>query len=97
MVSICVIVIVVYCENYLLCDDSFGWMHIYENPEGGIWTEEYIEFMNSCVPIQRGTTEIKNIIIEEAGSFFAGDKDAQTAAELIQNRVQLYLNERSWQ
>lgn len=79
----------------LLYHDGFGWMHIYENPEGGIWMEEYIEFMDSCVPIRRGTTEIKKIMEEEEDSFFAGDKDAQTVAELIQNRVQNYLNERS--
>lgn len=79
----------------LLYNDGFGWMHIYENPQGGIWMDEYIEFMDSCVPRRRGTTEIQNIIDEESGSFFAGDRDAQTVAELIQNRVQLYLSERS--
>lgn len=78
----------------LLYHDGFGWMHIYQNPEGGMWLEEYIEFMDSCVPVRRGTAEIENIIYEEAGGFFAGDRDAQSAAELIQNRVQLYLNER---
>lgn len=36
------------------------------------------------------------MVSNKAGSFFAGDKDAQAVAELIQNRVQLYLNERSW-
>lgn len=84
-----------YRGNCLLYNDGSGWMHIYENPEGGIWMEEYIEFMNSCVPLRRVATEIKDIIYEEAGSFFAGDKDAQTVAELIQNRIQNYLNERS--
>lgn len=77
----------------LFYNDGIGWHYVYENPEGGIWMEEYIEFMDSCVPRRRGTTEIENIITEEAGGFFAGDKDAQTVAELIQNRVQLYLNE----
>lgn len=82
-------------SDRLLYNDGSGWMHIYENPEGGIWMEEYIEFMNSCVPMRRGTAEIEKILEEEAGSFFAGDKDAQAVAELIQNRVQNYLNERS--
>lgn len=82
-------------SDRLLYNDGSGWMRIYENPEGGIWMEEYIEFMDSCVPMRRGTIEIKKIIEEEADSFFAGDKDAQAVAELIQNRVQNYLNERS--
>lgn len=36
---------------------------------------------------------IINIIREEAESFFAGQKTAEDAASLIQNRVQLYLSE----
>lgn len=74
-------------DLYSLYHDGFGWMHIYQNPEGGMWLEEYIEFMDSCVPVRRGTAEIENIIYEEAGGFFAGDRDAQSAAELIQNRA----------
>lgn len=37
--------------------------------------------------------DISNIIFEEAGAFFAGDKTAKEAAEIIQNRVALLLNE----
>lgn len=37
---------------------------------------------------------IMNIIYEEAESFFQGEKSAEDVAGLIQNRVQLYLNER---
>ena len=33
------------------------------------------------------------IINDEAGAFFAGEKTAQAAAEAIQRRVQLYLTE----
>ncbi|MCH5343610.1 MAG: extracellular solute-binding protein [Acetatifactor sp.] len=36
---------------------------------------------------------IWNIIWDEAGSFFAGQKTAKEVSELIQNRVQLYLDE----
>ena len=38
--------------------------------------------------------EIGMIIEEEAEAFFSGDKGAAAAAEMIQNRVQLYLDER---
>ncbi len=36
--------------------------------------------------------EILAIVTEEAEAFFAGDKTAEEAAEIIQNRVQLYLD-----
>ena len=36
---------------------------------------------------------IMNIIYEEAESFFRGQKTAEDAAGMIQNRVQLYLDE----
>lgn len=78
----------------LFYSNGEGWSLVYESPEGDIWLDEYIEFMNSCVPKRRGTSDIEDIVIEETGSFFAGDKDAWTVAELIQNRVQLYLDER---
>ena len=36
---------------------------------------------------------IMNIISEEMGSFFAGDKTAEEVAKLIQNRAELYVQE----
>ena len=33
------------------------------------------------------------IISEEAASYFSGDKTAEAAAEVIQRRAQIYLNE----
>lgn len=38
---------------------------------------------------------IGDIVLEEAESFFAGDKTAEQTAEIIQNRVKLYLSENS--
>ena len=37
--------------------------------------------------------QVLSIVREEAEAFFAGDKTAEETAEIIQNRVQLYLNE----
>lgn len=39
------------------------------------------------------TNPILSIIYEEAGSYFAGDKPIEEVIDLIQNRVQVYLNE----
>ena len=37
---------------------------------------------------------VMSIIREEAAGYFAGDKDARETARIIQNRVQVFLNER---
>ncbi len=37
--------------------------------------------------------QIMNIISEETGAFFEGQKRAKDAADIIQNRVQIYVNE----
>lgn len=50
--------------------------------------------MEKSVGSAADTAAIENMILEEAGSYFSGDRDAEAVAALIQNRVQLYLNER---
>ena len=42
---------------------------------------------------EEASGQIRRIISEEAGAYFAGDKSAEEAAEIIQRRVWLYLNE----
>lgn len=39
--------------------------------------------------------DVTDIIEEEANSYFSGDKSAEAVAEVIQNRVQIYLSEHS--
>ncbi len=46
-------------------------------------------------PPVRWEAELKRIIGEEAGALFAGQKEAEEVARIIQNRVQLFLDERS--
>lgn len=38
---------------------------------------------------------LMEIINDEAGAFFAGEKTAEETAQIIQNRVQLYMAEQS--
>ena len=45
--------------------------------------------------IMRYDQSLMEIISDEAGAFFAGEKTAEETAQLIQNRVQLYLAEQS--
>ncbi|MCM1120713.1 MAG: hypothetical protein NC543_15275, partial [bacterium] len=62
-------------------------------PDGTTWDQEYIELLETAEPYRESTTAIKRIILEELNSYYSGDKDAETVAALIQNRVQLYLDE----
>lgn len=55
--------------------------------------EQVKELVNLARPAPGYHEVIENIILEEAAGYFAGDKGAEEAAALIQNRVQLYLDE----
>jgi len=73
----------------------------YTNAESGtpeFLTEEQlaklIQFILSTDRCYYTNEDIMNIVIEEAGAFFSGNKTAQETAEVIQRRVQLYLDER---
>lgn len=70
-----------------------GFIEIEAKPDGSSYLPEYLAFMDSCRTSTGVTDPIMDIIREEAGAFFAGDKDAGTVADIIQSRVQLYLNE----
>ena len=62
-------------------------------PDGKSFLPEYLEIMERGSSIDTQTRGISAIIMEEAGAFFHGDKSAEDAAKVIQNRVWLYLNE----
>ncbi len=60
--------------------------------DGSSFAEEYIELMDKSI-LESTDYEIQGIIMEEAASYFSGDKTEQQVAQAIQNRVQLYLDE----
>lgn len=64
-----------------------------DGPPGSTWDREYLELLNSAVPYRNRASAVEDIVLEELDSYFSGDKDAETVAALIQNRVQLYLDE----
>lgn len=66
---------------------------VYVKPDGSTWEQEYLDLMNSCVQKSDDLDEIKDIITEEASTYFDGSKDINKVVEIIQNRVQLYLDE----
>lgn len=54
-----------------------------------------IDRISRCLAFDTASEEINKIIEEEAQAYFAGDKTAEEAAGLIQNRVKLYVSENS--
>ena len=48
---------------------------------------------NAAAPDMR-SEEVLNIIMEEAEPYLAGEKTAEEAAQVIQNRMQLYMSEK---
>lgn len=62
-------------------------------PDGSPWTEEYQGILERAVGRSQNTCYIEDIILEEAATYLSGVKTAQQVAEIIQNRVQVYLNE----
>ncbi len=62
-------------------------------PKGDYRIEEFNAIMEGSVGKAVDTDAIAEIILEESGNYFSGDRDAAEVAGIIQNRVQLYLNE----
>ena len=56
-------------------------------------TNRMMEMIETAQTGERMDQEILSIIMEESSGFFEGQKSVENVAEVIQNRVQLYLNE----
>mgnify|MGYP002517968704 CR=1 FL=1 len=55
--------------------------------------DKIVSFIESINKSGYYNDEINNIINEEAGAYFSGQKSAKDVASVIQNRVQVYVNE----
>lgn len=67
----------------------------YTKPDGSSWLNEFLDFLENCEPEPVTPEQIIDIVREEALAYFHGDKSAEDAANIIHNRVQLYLDENS--
>ena len=80
-----------------------NWAHFYMGegiyrglnckPDGTSYVEDYIEFMDKCILMPPEDSAIASIVMEETQPYFAGDKDMDAVIDIIQSRVQLYLDE----
>ena len=57
--------------------------------------KEVLDYMETMDSVGNYNESIMNIITEEAGAYFSGQKSAQEVAGIIQSRVQIFVNENS--
>lgn len=57
--------------------------------------DQIMELYNAAEGAYRTDSALSEIIMENAGAYFAGDKTVDEAVELIQRRAQLYVDEQS--
>lgn len=57
------------------------------------YLDEYRHLLETAVPAPVSSTELFDILWEEAEKYFQSDKSAEEVCEVIQSRVQLYLDE----
>lgn len=62
-------------------------------PDGTTYIKEYMDFLESSVPWPEDPSQISAILKEELGAYFSGAKSLEETVDVLQNRVQLYLDE----
>ena len=78
--------------------ESTGYIGDTEYKIGEVTQEQadaFRDYVNNATVAGAYDSDIMDIITEEAGAYFAGDKTADQVADLIQNRVSIYLGETS--
>ena len=60
--------------------------------DGTSYLDEYMQLMDQGEPLSV-QYYIRDMVMEEAMAYFAGEKTEKDVAKIIQNRVQNYLNE----
>ena len=67
------------------------WQQVYALTQEDV--DQILSVINSATGIVDYDDEILSIVSDEASAYFAGDKDVQTTANMIQSRVNLYVQE----
>lgn len=83
-----------YYVTYSMESESTTSWTDFTKPNGECYIEDYVEFLRKLGPMPGYGSVISDIVLEEAEYYFNGTKSAGQAAEIIDNRVQLYLDER---
>lgn len=86
-----------YSEHPSYVDEQ-GLTHYNYGAQKPITDEEYnmvLEYISNCTIPRDYNETLYNILTEEYNAFAAGDKTAAECADIIQNRVSIYLSENS--
>lgn len=67
---------------------------LHQKKDNTTYISDYNAYMEQCVAKPFVDDELRTILDEELAAFFAGGKSAAEVAKIIDNRAQLYLNER---
>lgn len=62
--------------------------------DGSSYLEDYLNFLENCAPLPHSYEALEEIVFSEVAAYFDGTQSAEQAAKVIDNRVQLYLDER---
>lgn len=74
--------------------DAHSFVPLQLKKNGDSYLTEYESLLENCVPQPIEADEIRDIIFEEAETYFRNHKAPEFVAEAIQSRVTLYLEER---
>lgn len=80
-----------YIEEWFYATSTTGCK--FEKPDGSTYMEEYVEFLRGLGPWPIKNTPIREIIEQETEKYFNDVYDLDRTIEVIDNRVQLYLDE----
>ncbi len=85
-------------EDYLVKDESgvirfFGGKEVQVYEDGTTALHRGAAFLESCTAMPRKYYQINTILSEELTAMYSENKPARTVAEIINSRVQLYLDE----
>ncbi|MBQ7678745.1 MAG: extracellular solute-binding protein [Butyrivibrio sp.] len=72
-----------------------GDMEIQMDPLNAAEVQEVLDYINTMDSVGNYNESIMNIVTEEAGAYFSGQKTAAEVAGIIQSRVQIFVNENS--
>ena len=81
-------------KNYIWTSPDNNGFQLSAGADGTSGVEEYVEFLKSAAPATFDSDEIFDMVMEEADSYFNSDKDVDQVIDIIQRRVQVYLDER---
>lgn len=83
-----------YRKHYYLAYPDETRQELPDSYNKSTYLDEYLAFIESAVPRPTESDSLFEIVMEEADSYFPSDKSLDETVKTIQNRVQLYLDER---